>query len=111
MATAHREVEEVDVRDYVAETPSTGGCDDGDYDDYSRVTRWGSGVPGPIYRFRNAGNLALAVGVVAGIVAYSGGFIAAWAGFLAGTLAAVVASAVIQAGNDARRSARRTPFS
>jgi hypothetical protein len=111
MANAHRELEQVDVRDNDAENCSADRQSDDDYYDYSTRTHWGSGVPGPLYRFRNAGNLALSVGVVAGIVAYSGGMIPAWAGFLAGTLATVVASAAIQAGYDARRSARRTTSS
>ena len=111
MATAHRELEQVDVRHYDAENCTADRQSDDDYYDDSTRTHWGSGVPGPLYRFRNAGNLALSAGVAAGIVAYSGGIMPAWAGFLAGTLATVVASAVIQAGYDARRRGQRTTAS
>jgi hypothetical protein len=106
MATVSREVEKIDVRERDAEILTADGRDDDD-DDF-RIARWGSGVPGPIYRFRRAGNLALSAGVVAGIVTYSWGLLPAWAGFPAGTLATLTASAVIQAGIDARRSAQRT---
>jgi hypothetical protein len=105
MATVHRQLDEIDVRDSEVETDATDGHDN---DDHPRVARWGSGVPGPLYRFRNAGSLALSAGVVGGILAYSWGLLPAWAGFLAGMLATVVATAVTQARNDARRSAQRT---
>ena len=106
MATAFRELAEIDVRERDADIFTADGRND-DHDDHNhRLARWGSGAPGPLYRFRTAGNLALSAGVVAGVVAYSWGLLPAWAGFLAGTLAAVTASAVIQAGNDGRRSAQ-----
>ena len=108
MVTACRQVEEADVRERDVEIRATGGHQNNDRDDHPRVLTWGSGVPGPLYRFRHAGILAISAGVVTGILAYGWGFLPAWAGFLAGTLATVTASSVIQARNDARRSAHRT---
>jgi hypothetical protein len=100
-------VEKIDTRDRDVEVPPTDGHDNDDYDAHPRLARWGSGVPGPLYRFRRAGDLALLVGVIVGIVTYSWGLLPTWAGFLAGTLATVTASAVVKAGVDARRCAQQ----
>jgi hypothetical protein len=108
MATVHRELNEIDVRDCELESGTTDGHDNDDYGKHAPKSRWGSGVPGRFYRFRNSGNVAVSAGVVAGIATYAWGILPAWAGFLAGTLATVVVLAVIQARNDARRSAQRT---
>jgi hypothetical protein len=63
------------------------------------------GVPGPLYRFRDAGNLALSAGIVAGIAMYCWGSLPAWAGFLIGAFSVSVVTALVQAEIDARRSA------
>jgi hypothetical protein len=108
MVAVCRDVEEAIVRERDVEIRTTDDHLHNEHDDRPRVPRWGSGVPGPLYRYRNAGILALSAGVATGILTHGWGFLPPWAGFLAGTFATVSASAVIQARNDARRSAHRT---
>jgi hypothetical protein len=101
MATAHRELE-IELRDDTFEADSTDGHDNAHVTDGSRPS---PDLPGSLYRFRNAGNLSFAAGIVTGITTYCWGILPAWAGFLAGAFSVV--AAIIQAKNDARRSARR----
>jgi hypothetical protein len=102
MATAHREFE-IELRDDVFDPDST----DGHNNAHSAGEAGPSpNLPGSFYRFRNAGNLSFAAGIVTGITTYCWGILPAWAGFLVGAFSVSVAVAIIQAKNDARRSAR-----
>ncbi len=107
MATVHRDLDETDARARAVDYHSTDGDDSANFN-APPSSGLPSFLPWPLYRFRYAGNLSLAAGIVTGITAYCWGFMPAWAGFLAGAFCVSVILAVIQAKDDARRSAQRS---
>jgi hypothetical protein len=105
MTPVQPEIAEPDIVDHVVDSGSTDGHSDADGHCEPRLPL---GSPGPLYRYRNSGNLVLSAGIITGIVTYCWGLLPAWAGFLAGALSVSIVTAIIQAKNDALRSAGRT---